>query len=312
MLKAIMGGISSTGTEAADTEVQAGTTTTVVNVTTGHGDRFTPGQMIACTVSSGASWVEVRPVESVSTDAVTVRYPFSATPVTGSDVRGSITAYLTHDPDTSLQLLIQGKEADDYFCLRGMQGGFSVATNVGGLPELTYSLSGTGWSQVSGGSGVAGATFSTLFSPPVVNASEFHFGDYDGGARSIVQYSAITIEPSIAYSMVKSGAAVNGVSRHIRQAGRPVITYSFTTPFEDDDFWDDRANKTMKEGMLQVGRIPGEIVAFEMPRGQIIDVQKGASDEGVMGQTVKVKCRHDALIGSSTDLQKSAFRIHFL
>lgn len=312
MLKVVKGGVSASGTEAAATEVQASSTTTLVKVTSGHGDRFSVGQSIGCVVVSGSSNIEVRPIEAISGDDITVRFPFSAAPVTGSSVRGGITTFITDNPSESLQALVSGVELSDRKVYCGLQGSFSLALNPGGLCDIVFNLTGTSWANLGDGSALTGQTFSTLFSPPVAIASDFNFIDFDGNARNVVHASAITVEPKWTYTPQTSFSGAEGVARMRRQAGRPALTYSFVTPFETIGWYTDRDNRTYKEAYLQIGRTPGSIVCIEMPKGQIVNVQPAASAEGISGVQVSVECTEDSLLGSTAGIQTSPLRMHFL
>ena len=303
-LRAIMGGVSTTGTESAGTVVVAGsTTTTAVEVTSGHGDRWVPGSVIACTVNGV---LELREVKSVAGDVVSVKEAFSAAPTTGSAVRGGVTVYLTEDPDTSLQVLVEGREATDGACFRGLQGGFTLELPIGELGTISLALSGAGWARL-GSSAVTIPSYSQ-YSPLLCAPLDLHAPKI--GDTTMVQLcpSAVTVEPQIAYAPVRCGRAAETIARMRRQPARPVVRGSFTVPYEDDTWYTARDDREDRAIFVQAGY--GMLVSI--PTVQIVDVQPGPSAEGIAGQVVTFEGRHDEEIGSTSALSYSALRLHFV
>lgn len=305
VLKAVMGGMTSAGTEAAQTTVQSGSTSTVVNVTTSHGDRFAAGKAIGLTTSAG---YEVREVESVSTDAITLRKALSGAPTTGTAVRGGISFYLTSDPDTSLQLVYEGRELSDRVLLKGMQGGMALTVAPGQLPEISFSLTGATWSNLSDGSDVPSCPSYSLYSPPVVSSAELLFAAHSGTTRTAIDWSACTLTPSLTYAAVKSGGSAETVKRMKRQRSVPALSGSFVMPLESTAIFDTWAAKTYQMLTLQLGTSAGLTLLITVPKVQIVNVQRSASESGLAGLTVSFEATEDSL--GTTDLLKSAFRIH--
>lgn len=307
VMKAVMGGSAATTNASAQTTVQAGGSSTLVNVTTSHGARFQAGCAIGCTTSAG---FEVREVASVSTDAVTVRKAFSGAPTEGTAVRGGITFYLTSDPDTSLQLVYEGRELSDRVRLQGMQGGMALTVSPGQLPEVSFSLTGATWANLSDGSDVPSCPSYTLYSPPVVSAAELLFAAHSGTTRTPIDWSALTITPNLTYAAVKSGGASETVKRMKRQRGVPVLSGSFTMPLEATTMFDTWAARTYQMLTVQLGASAGSTLLITIPKVQIVNVQRAASDSGIAGLTVSFEATEDSL--GTTDLLKSAYRIHAL
>ena len=310
-LQTIMGGMTATTDESAQTTVQAGTTTTVVNVTTGHGGRFEAGGVIGCEVVSGSGLIEAREVASVSTDAVTVKQAFSATPVSSSAVRGGITVYMTEDPTSSLQALIEGREATDGLYLAGLQGGFSLQLPVGGLGEIQFALQGAGWGRV--GSSSATIPSYSIFSPMALSPLEVTVPTIGSTTRVVVPQSEVTITPQIVYAPQRSGAATHTIARMRRMPTRPLVQGTFTAPYEDDTWYTAHSSRTDLALFAQAGNVPGSTCLISVPTIQIhTPPQPGASGENIAGQAVSWQARHDAEIGSTSALSYSALRIHFL
>lgn len=308
MLQTILGGASATTNPGAQTVVVAGTTTTTVTVTTGHGARFALGGVIACEVAASDPRLELKEVASVAGDVVTVKEAFSATPVTGTPVRGGVTLFPAEDPDESLQLLVEGREGQDGAVYRGLQGGFTIDLPLGELGSLNFSLAGAGWARL-GTSGVTIPSYSN-FAPMAVTPLELHLPTVGSTTRVVVEQASLTIEPQIAYAPVKSGRAAETIARMRRQPTRPLVRGSFVCPYEDDTYYNARDARTNLALFAQVGNLAGSAILFSCPTIQIVDVQPAVADQGIAGQQVTWEARHDAAIGSTSAISYAAFRIH--
>ena len=310
LLSAVMGATSSR-TSGGATTVQAGTTATVVNVTAGRGADFERGQAIACEVSASSPALEAREILSIATDAITVKEAFSATPVTGTDVRGSVTFYPTEDPDTSLQLIAEGRESSDRWVHRGLQGGFKIAMKIGDgeIPEIAFDLEGATYGILS--AQAPNALSYGVFTPFSSTYAELTVPTVGATTRVKVEQSAVSIEPDFRYGSVKSGGGTETVSRKRRQATRPLVKGSFTVPFEDGTWETARSAREDRAFFQQLGNAAGGMWLISAPTIQIVDVQGAASDEGVAGQVVSWEGRHDeSALASTTALTYAALRIH--
>jgi hypothetical protein len=313
LLTATMGGVSLTGTEAAATTVQAGTSTSVVNVSTGHGDRWIGNRVIACQTVSGSTALEAREVLSVSGDAVTVKEAFSATPVTGTQVRGGVTFHPTEDPDTSLQFIAQGRETADHFLMRGMQGGFQIEAKPGQLAKITFDLKGAATTKLSDHSGITVPSFSN-WSPVAVVASELTVPTVGSTTRAWVAASDISLTLGLAYEPV-TGYSLTGetIIRMRRQRPRDGVLarLTFTAPLEDSTWIDHRDNRTDLAAFWQIGSAGGGGWLISIPTCQVTDVRLGPSASGLSGQIVTLEGRLDAsAAASTTELSYAALRLH--
>jgi hypothetical protein len=311
-LQTIMGGMAATTNESAQTTVQAGTTTTAVvcNDAT-HAARFQAGTAIGCEVVSGSGLIEVREVASVASDTVTVKQAFSGTPVTSSAVRGGITVYMTEDPSTSLQVLLESREATDGAWYGGLQGGFSLQLPVGGLGQIAFALQGADWGRV-GSSGATIPSYSN-FSPMALAPLEVTVPTVGATTRVLVEQSAVEITPGIVYAPQTSGAATNTIARMRRMPTRPLVQGTFTAPYEDDTWYTAHSSRTDLALFAQAGNVPGSTCLISVPTIQIVEPpQRGPSAEGIVGQTVTWQGRLDGEIGSTSELSYSALRMHFL
>lgn len=310
VLQATMGGSIATTNESAQTiVVVTGTTTTTVEVTAAHGGRFQAGGVIACETVSGSSLLEAREILSVAGDVVTVKEAFSAAPVTGQPVRGGITVYLTEQPTTSLQVLIEGREAQDGRVYRGLQGGHSLTLPVGGRGQIAFALAGASWAPVGSVSGTV-PSYANV-SNFALNPLEVHVPTIGSTTLVCVDQSEVTIEPAITYAPQKSGKATETIARMVRQPTRPIVKGTFTVPFEDDTWNTARDNREDRAVFVQAGNIAGSGMLISMPTVQITDVQKAAAGEGIAGQVVSFEGRHDEEIAGATEVGYSAYRLHF-
>ena len=313
ILEAVMGGSSRTANASAQTEVQAGSTTTVIDVTSGHGSSrgFAAGQVIGVEVVAGL--LELREIESVSTDAVTLKEALSGTPITSSAVRGGVTFYLTQDPDTSLQLHVEGNEAQDAAVYAGLQGAPAISYALGQIPVLSMALEGSYWSRLASSSATVPSY--TNYSPLAAVSAELTAPTVGSATRVLVEQSSSTFEPQVTFARVLSGQASENVARMRRQPSRPAMRGTFTAPLEDLTWYNARDNKTNIAIFQQLGNLAGGSVLISAPTVQIVDVQPGPSETGISGQVVTWEAREDQEIGSAggaSDLLRSAFRLHFV
>lgn len=307
-LKTIMGGSFAAPDVGAQTEVLTGSTPTEVTVTAGHGTRFRAGGAIACEVTPGSPVLEAREIKSVAGDTITVKEAFSSAPVEGSAVRGAVTVYLTEDPSTSLQAIVEGRGDTDGAVFRGLQGGFTLELPVGELGTISLALEGAGWERL----GVSAKTSPVYQHYEVMALSPLAVHVPKIGDTTLVSVcaSAVSVEPAIAYAPVRCGAAPETVGRMKRQPARPVVTASFTAPLDERWFAarDDREDRAF---FVQAGALAGGMVLISLPTVQVTEVQPAPSGENIAGVTVTVEGRHDEEIGGSTEEGYSALRLHF-
>lgn len=311
LLTAIMGGVSLTGTEASATTVQGGSTSTVVNVTTNHGDRWTPNAPIGCIVAGA---LEVREVLSISTDAITVKQAFSATPTTGQSVRGGVTFYPTENPDTSLQFLAQGVESADNFLFRGMQGTVQIEAKPGQLAKCTFSLKGAAATKLSDHSGINVPSISN-WSPVAVVASALTIPTVGTTTIAPVYASDFSLTLAFDFAPVTSYGGTETILRMRRQRPRDGVLAKATIvlPYEDSTWIDHRDNRTDLAIFLQLGNAGGNCILISLPTVQCTDVQRSASATAISGQTVTFESRNDvSAAADTTERRYAAFRLHVL
>jgi hypothetical protein len=309
LLKTVMGGESLAMGSAVATDTSA----TVIDVTATQGSRFSAGTAIAIPFSGA---MQARELKTVATDTLTTKIAFTGTPAVAAVVYRAATYYLTENPLTSLQFVLEGAGASDRWSMRGMQC-TSIRFNVvpGQLPTVSFEFTGTAWSNLGAGTLAVGSVTNSV--PFAVQDSQLLVqtvgtSTYSGAE---VHASAIELTPNIAYVPATSPGGSETVYRWVRTRNAPTISGSFTTFFEDLAWYTARDNRTTKNVALQIGNaVPSSTlgtVLVTAPRVQILNVQRVADGVGIAGQQVSWKGMIDSdATDQTTELRKSAFRIH--
>ena len=311
LLQTIMGGSILTPTVTSTCLVTAGSTSTVVNVTAGHGTdgTFTTGGPIGVLINGR---VEVREVLSLSANSVTVNLAFSTAPSNGAAVYSGLTFWLSENPVDSLQILADGMEDTDKFVYAGLQGGFDLDVTTGQFPKLSAKLNGPYWAKRSSASIAAGSV--SLFSPALITDCEFIVGTVGSTTRNLVHCTNETWTPGIEYIDVKSSTASSTVLRKKRNRGR-AIAGKFTT-YRDGSSFDFEAADSGKTDLYllkQLGSTAGSIVTLVAPTVQCVTTNN-ADASGVAGVEVEWEGRNSTVFGTPTagTYRSSAFKIFIL
>jgi hypothetical protein len=307
LLKAIMGATSTPTNGGSRIVVAGSTTTTAVEVTTGRGADFTAGQAIGVRVGSAASAIEVREIASIAGDILTVVEAFSATPVTGAVVQGAVTVYLTEDPNTSLQFLLEGAEANDAREFCGMQGGFKLTLPINEVPTIAFDLKGALWTRTTGTLAAGTVAFLSMFA---ATFAELRVPTIGSTTRTPVDHSAFAADVGIVYGPQKSGTGVNGIKRMRRQRAHPVCKGSFTTIFDDSTWETHVTSRTDKRIDLQLGNLPGSTIMVSQRAAQILPVKDAVHETGIAGQQIPYESRVPT--AATTALTRSVLALHFL
>jgi hypothetical protein len=318
ILGAIFGG-SRSGNEGST--AQSASTATVINVATGHGVRFAAGGALGWVNASGV--LETREIESISTDAITLKHALSGSPASSDIIYNCVTIHYTEDPTTSVQMLVEGVESDDRWLLLGGQavGGVQLAIDPSGqaLPGITVNMTFADWKQSNETAGTVTGTIGTAtysnYLPITGHAGElrvFTVGASTLNTSSLVHCSAIAFAPAVAYGPVTSPSGKNTIFRWRASRAAPPATGSWTSPYEALTRWTERNNRTDKAVFYQMGAAAGQAVLISAPTVQLTNPQRVADGSDIAAETVEWKARRDTDVGSSTtELAKSPFRLHF-
>lgn len=310
LLETIMGGLNTPSTPGAATQVQAGSTATVINVTTGHGARFTAGGAIACIVNGR---YEAREVLSVATNAVSVKVAFSGVPATSSQVLAAQTFHLTEDPVNSLQFILEGRESADRWVLTGCQGGIGINVSTGELAQLSLNLNGADWQQLAPTAFTPGTL--TNYNPTAVVDSEFIVGTIGSTTRNVVNCQAQTWTPGITYTPITTpGIGVNTLIGFRRTRAR-AVTGSFQPYFDaasPPDWYAQQNTRANLALFQQIGSsLTGSgIVLLSAPTVQLTSPPQRADNGGLSALNVTWEARNDEALAGASELQRSALRIH--
>lgn len=312
LLKAVMGA-ETLGTGTTFT----GGTAVVPTVVSATG--FSAGGAIGWVNSSGL--LEVREIESISGNAITVKHAFSASPTSGNAI-ACATYSLSEDPQESLQFIVDGVESDDRWLLLGGQavGGMQIAVDPTGaaLPSVTFNFTFANWrtsaETTASLTGAIGTATYSAYEPIVGHAGEFRV--FTVGASTLttssrVHVSALAFTPSIAYAPVTSPNGTNTVLRWRASRASPPCEGTFTTFYEDLTWFTGRANRTDYNVVYQMGIAAGQTVVLTAPTVQAINPQRAADASQLAAQTLQWKARRDTDVGSSTTaLSRSPWRVH--
>lgn len=137
-LKAVFG---SQTTQAVERNTVAGSTVSVVNVDTGEGVEYQRGQ--ALLVKDPVNGFSIRPVESVSTDALTLGFDLANAPGTGVDLGRATTWVPTDTGHQTLSIWnYVGNEGAIQACAGARIVSMSITCESGQLVNASYSMEG--------------------------------------------------------------------------------------------------------------------------------------------------------------------------
>lgn len=316
VLEAILGGYASTGA-GSTVAASPSPTTTTFTVGSGHGTRFTPG---------GHVWVDVggtyefNVIKSISTDALTFKWAFSAAPTASAVVLNSLHAYL-EEPSVaqdSLQLLWEAAvNRDHIFLLLGGQAtAFALSMALGEQPTWTASLAfakdmhDDDIATPQGGSAIAAATFDGG-EPTVFTKGGLLFGPIASTTRTLIDYTSVSLTPNVSHSPIASPHGTQGIRLMWRERG-DAPTLTFTCPVEGTNALDWRTARdaqTKYQAAHFCGGSAGDFRAWEAGTVQITDVVE-ADAGGRRGVTVTCKVLEDENATSqSTAFRRSPLRL---
>lgn len=309
ILKHAMGGEElGRGDEAA-----SGSTATVVNVD--NGARWKAGMVMGWENSSGV--VEWSPIESVATNAVTLKKAFSAAPQEDDALYGAATYYFTESPSTTLQAIVAGRESDDRWLLMNGTATFTLAIDPSGneMPLMNVTVTFLDWRSsdepmagtITGD--IGDATYTNY--APIVGcgglARAWEVGTATYSAGDEIEVSAFEFTPNIVWNERTSPSG----DRWLAGRAAPPAQGSFTIPYQDTTWFARRRTQASIAVFYVQGHAPGSAIIYDAPTVQIVAPQRVAGAAEDAAQQVPWQARRDEDVGSSTgDLAKSPARIH--
>jgi hypothetical protein len=308
---------------------------TMGNYRTGTGDTATNStDKDTCHATSGRfpagsalGWVnsnsklELREVEDESSGTITLKLDTSATIAT-NDILYACTSYYLDDPtstnQTAVQFIVESLDTEDNWVLLGGQisSPMGITFTNGEIPKLSWTFEFPDWLNGDDAAltpaALSDASYSNLNEIVIVD-STFRCGTIGTSAITGTEYdiSEFTLEPAWKFHMVPTPGGANNVHQWIAMPDHPVVTGTFTLPYEAQTFRDHKASRTNMYIMFQIGStVAGGAMLISLPTIQITDVQRVDVD-GVQSETVSFVARIDEDRGSATsDLSKSPIRIH--
>lgn len=154
----------------AGSAIVAGSTSTVINVTIGHGSRFNVGDAILVGVSGT---LEIARIKSISTDAITLAYALSGTPAAGQLVIATAGYYPTETNSVALTMQhARAQNSASQWTHNLCTGGLSFDLSRNQMLAFGIDLKGAKWTGPSAQS-ISTAAASIGMSAPFANVGAF-------------------------------------------------------------------------------------------------------------------------------------------
>lgn len=305
MLATVFGGIEGGGNGSKIESASSASVVTVTNATD-----FKAGGCLGWTNSD--SELEMVPIQSVTSNTITTKIALSATPSTNDDIYVATTFYIDESTGSHLQFLAEGLESDDYWSIRGCQlDSLSLNLPFGEMPTIGFSFKGADWSNLGSGSlsqeSYSNAEFIAF------NGGTFLTQVVGTATRKTTDSPSVTIEPQISYIPVKSHSGTNTIAKYKMQQEPPMVSGNFMPYYEDQTWYNARANKTKYLLALQIGTANNRGVLFEVPTAQITSVSGPQDSEGLTGTEVGFEGGLDEDAGDqSARIERSPVKMHFI
>ena len=311
------------GETAEHSNTVNGVATTTVIPMTSVATMVEGGIIVFATGAGGA--LEAREIADITGTTITLKVALSSAPADTSTGYGGYTSYLGNtDGSTveSLQWAIEGLSEFDRWLLKGGQISSppTLELKPGGIPRITFSITFADWDYADGIN-----TTMNLVATPIEDqnlSSQGINAVYDSELLAVLEGNTapnridapdIKITPKIAYVAHKTPAGTNTIKQWVRNRVAPAAECEFAVPLESHDFFDAREeNEDDYQIFYQIGSsLVGGGVLISLPAAHIMDWQREGIDN-IAAERVKFAARLDRFTTTnSTNLQKSAFRIHF-
>lgn len=312
LLKLCMGGTPTYG--AGSTINGTGSTTTVVNVAAGHGARFYAGGAIMVEDAGGTGINECSIIESIATDALTLKTALSNAPTTaGKKVWNSYSAFI--DPSATATWQFQDcsdDDAEEWLAL-GCVGGFTLAdllqSEAGQLARLNFDLLVTHWEQDV--LSLAAATYDGADLLGTTESMRIQYQTHGTTTRNLISVSQLDVNPGITWTprVSRGNGDVEQIDRIRMTACAP--TASFTAD-PSTAYLTAHTARTAKCLQIYFGRTPGSSWVIELPNLKVVSVPTRASQAEQVAQQVSFRAFEDDCGDASTAMMRSPIRIHRL
>ena len=295
-----------------------------------------PGGAIGMATGAGST-LECRELATKSSNTYVPKLAVTSAPAASLTVYGAASyypdPYMDGSDAKSLQLLVEGVNTEDrWLLLGGALDSIEITTAVGAIPTVKFAWKfanhlradqtgapfGTTASTgiLSNAVALANATYTNTNTLVVVD-SEFRqqtVGTSTLSAATLVHAPTIEWKLNITWVAHRTPAGTQTVKQWVRTHTPPLISGSFTVPFEADLIWyTARDTRLTKMLAMQIGTAASTgAVLMVAPTVQITDVQREEID-GVIGTRVTWEGRNDeSTTAESTfeSISDAAFRIH--
>lgn len=228
LLEALLGGQSM----HAGSAIVAGSTSTVVNVTVGHGSRFNVGDVILVGV---AGTLEVARIKSISTDAITLCFALSGAPAAGQLVIATAGYYPTETNTTTLAWQhARAQNSASQWTHNMLTGAISFETSRGALLGFSTDLKGGNWTGPSSQS-LSVTTASIGMTAPFANVGAFQlFQPVATTTRTHVVIESVSLTVNTGMEHVTD---VGGTTEGLVGAIRTSFDASLELMVRHDDAW---------------------------------------------------------------------------
>lgn len=296
------------------------------------GTTFTGGTAAAPTVTSAAGFaaggaigwadsdgiVHLHEIDNVASTTINLHQQFPGAPSNGNTARAATTIFLTENPDTSVQFIVEGAEQDDRWLLLGGQltAAPTFAIPVGGLPTVTFTIGFAYWKKLTGAA-ITPATYANF--DPQYFEGFVRLKAYDSGtARTLYDVAALTWEqqgPVYVPVASPSGTApqLGGrpAKRWRRNRAVPIARFGMSVPFESTDWFDDRDTLENFHAEVQINTGTSALL-ITMPRIELVNTQR-IDQDGLAYQQLSFEATNDgATDDASSEMERSALRLHFM
>lgn len=285
-----------------------------------NGSRWAAGGCLVAATGTGGA-LEARPIESVTTDTIALKWKLSSAPGNNDTVYNAATYAMgnVNDPVT-LQFAVEGLEQDDRYLLLGGQLASMrlVDFGPGTVPKIAFSIKGPKWAYADGsetsgtltGSALGIATYADAVTL-VTKDSDYRFGTVGTATLTGTQIEApqFTFEPNISYAPRRTPAGTETIAGWERLHQPPVIRGTVARPFQDNTWRTARDSRTSHYIWHQIGSSTSTGGAvIDIPTVQVVDWQE-VDLGGIRGEQINWEARLDEDI-ANTETLYSAFRIH--
>jgi len=314
LLEAAMGGIQNP-TNARSTTAAASVSSTNISINSADTYAVAGQAVLVGTKGDGRGGGEVKIIDEVGVNFVSVWPACAGTPLLGDSIVFSTTAYLDDDSAKNyVDGLIIGDDSADQRQWIGGSPVFTVeGTAPGELPTVSFDFT-VGDHQYVEASGDRAsfdhAAAVTGGDPAHERAIGLvHIGDSLATARTSRQVGDISISPSLELFEKPEPGGVNGVGGHERAPAVPEMEMSLLFDQDMPGLSQDFNAGTAKSAIVQFGYHPAGTFAVEMQRCFLADLPRRDDLDGLTVSKIKIRADEDYSVGN-TDLNRSALRIH--